>query len=124
MINFLKKILALLKAFVTYCPYCLLGKKAVQVASGKKIKKESKPTERERKLMEGMKTGRNIAIIGVFCPFFWVSLLTGSSIEMIRFNAIHSGVFILIGIIIMLVCRVGLGNARKENSSVLKMDIK
>ncbi|AFV01155.1 MULTISPECIES: hypothetical protein [unclassified Dehalobacter] len=115
---FFKKVLALLKAFATYCPYCLAGKKVVQVASGKnKLKKKNNPTEKEKNLIGGIKMGKYIAIIGVFCPFFWISLLTGASIEMIRFNAIHSGIVILIGFVIMLICRVGLEKIRKESSS-------
>jgi len=119
---FFKKLLVLLKAFVTYCPYCLAGKKVVQVANGKKsLCNKRNSIEQAEKLISSIKMGRNIALIGVFCPFFWVSLLTGSSIETIRFNAIHSGIVILLGLTIMLVCRVNLGRARRESSSSMRI---
>lgn len=118
--NFFKRVFALLKAFVTYCPYCLAGKKVVQIVNGKKnLVKKCTPTQLERTILNGMKTGRNIALIGVFCPFFWFSLLTGASGQAIQFNAIHSGIVILIGLGIMLVYRFKLGRIRKENSSLM-----
>lgn len=117
--NFFKRVFALLKAFVTYCPYCLAGKKVVQVVNGKKnLEKKCTSTELERTLLNGMKTGRNIALVGVFCPFFWFSLLSGASRQTIQFNAIHSGIVILIGLAILLVYRFNLGRMRKANSSL------
>ncbi|UPR34013.1 hypothetical protein ISX50_13115 [Vibrio cyclitrophicus] len=47
------------------------------------------------------RTGRNIALLGLFCPFFWYALFTGASKAELTFHATHSGVVFLIGIVIM-----------------------
>ncbi|CAM4005419.1 hypothetical protein [Vibrio neonatus] len=49
------------------------------------------------------RTGRNIALLGIFCPFFWYALFTGASRGELAFHAMHSGVVFLIGIAIMFV---------------------
>ncbi|NOH98733.1 hypothetical protein [Vibrio sp. 99-70-13A1] len=49
------------------------------------------------------KGGRNIALLGLFCPFFWYALFTGASKTELAFHATHSGVVFLIGMTIMFV---------------------
>jgi hypothetical protein len=58
----------------------------------------------ERKFPNNVaKQGAIIMTIGICCPIFWVSLITGAKAETVRFNAIHSGVVALLGMIIMIV---------------------
>lgn len=114
MSNHLGKVSSLLKAFLTYCPYCVAGKKVAQVASGKKnIKKKTVSKEIEKDLIEGIKMGRFFALIGLFCPFFWISVFAGANIQVIKFNAIHSGIVILGGIVIMIFFQFRLNKLRK-----------
>ncbi len=96
------------------CPYTMLGKKAVQSARGKSDRIPRVSRERENELAARMKTGRNIALIGVFCPFFWYSLFSGAPADDVRFNAMHSGVVIIIGLAIMLKTRWDFSKARKS----------
>ncbi|GAB2648075.1 hypothetical protein GCM10026988_15120 [Vibrio panuliri] len=49
------------------------------------------------------RAGRNIALLGLFCPFFWYALFTGASKAELAFHATHSGVVFLIGMVIMFV---------------------
>lgn len=49
------------------------------------------------------RAGRNIALLGIFCPFFWYALFTGASKAELTFHAMHSGVVFLIGMVIMFV---------------------
>ncbi|MDV7105750.1 hypothetical protein R3X26_15195 [Vibrio sp. TH_r3] len=53
-------------------------------------------------ISEQTRTGRNIALLGVFCPFFWYALFTGASKAELIFHATHSSVVFLIGMVIML----------------------
>jgi hypothetical protein len=53
-------------------------------------------------ISEQAKAGRNIALLGLFCPFFWYALLTGASRDTLLFHATHSGIVFLIGLSIML----------------------
>jgi len=54
-------------------------------------------------LSEQTKVGRNIALLGFFCPFFWYALLTGASKQVVIMHAIHSSIVFLIGIVIIFV---------------------
>ncbi|WP_413282683.1 hypothetical protein [Vibrio sp. MA40-2] len=53
-------------------------------------------------ISEQTRTGRNIALLGVFCPFFWYALFTGASKAELIFHATHSSVVFMIGMVIML----------------------
>ena len=48
------------------------------------------------------KQGATIMIIGILCPIFWISLISGASADTLRFNAIHSGIFAMIGFVLMI----------------------
>jgi hypothetical protein len=48
-------------------------------------------------------TGRNIALLGLFCPFFWFALFSGADKATLIFHATHSGIVFLIGVVIMLI---------------------
>ena len=52
-------------------------------------------------LSEQTKTGRNIALLGIFCPFFWYALLSGAETSTVIMHATHSGIVFLIGVVIM-----------------------
>ena len=54
-------------------------------------------------MSEQVRAGRNIALLGFFCPFFWYALLTGESQNELSFHALHSGGVIMIGLVLMLV---------------------
>lgn len=53
------------------------------------------------KLSEQGKAGRNIALLGLFCPFFWYALLSGAQTSTVMMHAAHSGIVFLIGVVIM-----------------------
>jgi len=62
-----------------------------------------KATVRERKFPNtAARQGAIIMVIGICCPIFWISLITGATTETLRFNAIHSGIIALIGLGIMI----------------------
>ncbi|SDZ91140.1 hypothetical protein SAMN05660420_00698 [Desulfuromusa kysingii] len=53
-------------------------------------------------LSEQTKAGRNIALLGFFCPFFWIALLSGADGSTLAFHATHSGIVFLIGVAIII----------------------
>ena len=55
-----------------------------------------------RSLPQSARSGASIALLGLFCPFFWIALLSGASKSEILVHATHSGIVILIGIGMML----------------------
>lgn len=57
---------------------------------------------RERRLPDSAKPGVTIALLGLFCPFFWIALFTGASRAELTFHACHSGLVCAIGIVLML----------------------
>ena len=62
-----------------------------------------KTTVRERKFPNtAAKQGAIIMAVGICCPIFWISLISGASIATLRFNAIHSGLVALLGLGIMI----------------------
>lgn len=52
-------------------------------------------------LSELTKAGRNIALLGFFCPFFWYALFSGAQKSALIFHATHSGIVFLLGVVIM-----------------------
>lgn len=71
-------------------------------------------SDRERVLRSRIKMGRNIALIGFFCPIFWVSLFAGMNRSVVMINAVHSGAVILIGLAVMGVGAWALANHRAD----------
>ncbi|MGZ0657487.1 hypothetical protein ACWPKS_17955 [Coraliomargarita sp. W4R72] len=55
------------------------------------------------KLSEQIKAGRNIALLGFFCPIFWFALFLGADKSTLALHAAHSGIVFLIGVVIMLI---------------------
>ena len=52
----------------------------------------------ERQIKSQMKVGAGLALFGLVCPFFWMSLFSGSSGSETWVYGVHSGIFIMIGI--------------------------
>lgn len=97
------------------CPYTTLGKKAVKAVKGNRQATCESESDRVGSLQAMVKTGRNIALIGFFCPIFWFSLLSGVRGAQLRFNAIHSGVVVLIGLVLVLKGKIGLKRAQRRD---------
>jgi hypothetical protein len=61
-------------------------------------------------------------LIGVFCPICWISFLFGARGNDLMFNAVHSGIVILFGLLYFATHRIQLRNEqvqgrRKERTS-------
>ncbi|APY11257.1 hypothetical protein BWZ22_08380 [Seonamhaeicola sp. S2-3] len=95
-------ITSFIKSVVKACPYTLLGKKCVNVVKPNSAKQKAS-SSKAISLSKNIKTGRNIVLIGVFCPFFWFAILSGASKDFIILNAIHSGFVAVFGLLVMLV---------------------
>ncbi len=54
------------------------------------------------KMSEQVRAGRNIALLGVFCPIFWFALFSGAPAATLRFHMAHSGIVFFIGLTIMI----------------------
>jgi quinol-cytochrome oxidoreductase complex cytochrome b subunit len=52
----------------------------------------------EKRLPQASKSGITIALLGFFCPLFWIPFLSGKPVRELRFDIIHSGIFVVIGI--------------------------
>jgi hypothetical protein len=94
----------------------MLGKKAIQYARGDREHSELNLTDREQYLMGKVKSGLGISLIGIFCPFFWLSLISGAKMETLYFNAVHSGIVILIGLIYAMKYYIDLEKERHKRS--------
>ncbi|MBP1840003.1 hypothetical protein [Formosa algae] len=86
------------KSLIQACPYTLMGKHCKDVLKGKS-KQQSTP--KLKSIKQGMKMGRNIALVGVFCPFLWISVLSGASTDFIILNVIHSGIIVCLGLVVI-----------------------
>lgn len=77
----------------------MVGKQIASKVSFKRqpTKQLDPPSDDEKRLIAGIKTGRNILLVGVFCPIFWSSLFMGAPKSVLLFNAVHSGIFICSG---------------------------
>jgi hypothetical protein len=95
----MKKVSSICSSIGSYCPYTMLGRRAIQYIKGNQEHSELDTTDREQYLMSKVKSGLGISLIGVFCPIFWLSLISGAETETLYFNAAHSGIVILIGVI-------------------------
>jgi hypothetical protein len=56
---------------------------------------------RGKKLTEQVKAGRNIALLGFFCPIFWFALFLGADKSTLVMHATHSGIVFTVGVVIM-----------------------
>lgn len=55
----------------------------------------------ERQIKSQMKVGAGLAIFGLVCPFFWLSLVSGNSGFETWIYGVHSGFFIVIGLVVL-----------------------
>lgn len=78
------------KSLLNLCPYTHLWRAIKQAVA-------------DRKLPASARTGASIALLGLFCPFFWIALFTGASRGELVFHATHSGAVFLVGVILLLV---------------------
>jgi hypothetical protein len=95
---------------ISCCPYTMLGKKILQSLRGETGTHNEPFTSREIYLKSQIKIGSGIILIGIFCPIFWFSYLSGARGNDLMFNAIHSGIVILFGLLYFAVHRIQLRN--------------
>lgn len=117
--DFLKQGIQWLTSIGNSCPYTIVGKKMVQSARGKRDRNNQVKSDREKELTERVKTGRNVALIGVFCPLFWYSLFFGATMSEVYFNAAHSSIVAAIGLVVMV---KGRRNLTKYQEGLLQRD--
>jgi len=55
----------------------------------------------ERQIKSQMKVGAGLAVFGLVCPFFWLSLFSGNSGFETWVYGVHSSVLILIGLALL-----------------------
>ncbi|MDD1706334.1 MAG: phage holin family protein [Methanoregulaceae archaeon] len=55
----------------------------------------------ERQIKSQMKVGVGLAVFGLACPFFWLSLFNSTTGFETWVYGIHSGFFIVIGLILL-----------------------
>jgi hypothetical protein len=87
----------------------MLGKKLVQFSRGD-IGTHLPQTKREIYLQSKVKIGYGIILIGVLCPIFWFSFLSGARGSELMFNAVHSLIVIVFGLVYMGFYRIQLRN--------------
>ena len=97
--QFIKK---LIKWIIQACPYTLVGKKCVAVVKGTSGK-HHKPDNRVLSFKAGLKAGRNILLVGVFCPFLWYAIISGADKNFIILNVIHSALIAGIGVVVIII---------------------
>lgn len=81
------------------CPYTHLWRAAKHAVTTRSLPRSARP-------------GAGIALLGLFCPFFWIALLGGAGKGELLFHATHSGIVILIGIVMMLASMAKDGTSR------------
>ena len=55
----------------------------------------------ERQIKSLMKVGAGLALFGLVCPFFWLSLFSGNSGFETWVYGVHSGAFMVIGLALL-----------------------
>jgi hypothetical protein len=60
-----------------------------------------KMASNERQIKSQIKVGAGLAIFGLVCPFFWLSLFSGSSGFETWVYGVHSGLFLIIGLVVL-----------------------
>jgi len=94
---------------ISYCPYTMLAKKILRFLRGETGTPPDQLTNREIYLKSNIRIGYGIMLIGVFCPIFWISFLLGARGDELMFNAVHSGIVILFGLLYVATYRIQLG---------------
>ncbi len=91
---------------ISCCPYTMLVKKILRFLRGETGTLSEPLTNREIELKSNMKIGYGIMLVGVFCPIFWLSLLSGARGAELMFNAIHSFLVFLFGLGFVIAYRI------------------
>jgi hypothetical protein len=94
---------------ISCCPYMMLGKKILQFLRGETGTPLEQLTNREIQMKSNIKIGYGIMLVGIFCPIFWLSLLSGARGNELMFNAIHSFLVFLFGLGFVIAYRIQLG---------------
>jgi len=95
---------------ISCCPYTMLIKKILQFLRGEPGTHNELLTNRELFLKNQIKIGSGIMLIGVFCPIFWFSYLSGARGNDLMFNAVHSLIVILVGLLYFAIYWIQLRN--------------
>ncbi|WP_417829927.1 hypothetical protein [Thalassospira sp.] len=66
-------------------------------------------SRKEGRLPETARTGAFIALLGLFCPIFWIAFFSGASKEELTFHAIHSAIVFCAGVVLFI---IGLAKSR------------
>ena len=107
---------------ISCCPYTMLGKKILKFLRGETGTHNEPYTNRETYIKNQIKIGSGIMLIGVFCPIFWFSYLSGARGNDLIFNAVHSLIVILFGLLYFTIYQIQLRNEQahgkpRENPS-------
>lgn len=96
----------------------MLAKKILFFLQGKSGTSHDPLTNREIYLKSNIKIGYGIMLIGIFCPIFWLSYLSGARGDELMFNALHSFLVFLFGLAFVLIYRFQLyqEQSRKQSS--------
>lgn len=106
-------------AVIAACPYTIVGRRLFSQKGPTERSCAQLTADQEIQIAQRVKLGRNIALIGVFCPFFWMALFSGATRDFILFNAIHSGIVIAIGCLILAKGRMDLKRYKESKKSIL-----
>lgn len=87
----------------------MLAKKVLRFLRGETGTPPDQLTNREIHLKSNIRIGYGIMLVGIFCPIFWISFLLGARGDELMFNAVHSGIVILFGLLYFATYRIQLG---------------
>ncbi|MAN29134.1 MAG: hypothetical protein CMH14_17770 [Mesonia sp.] len=113
-VKFMRSFKNIINFLFKACPYSFIGRKCFDAVKGKTRSHTNKNlNDRILSFKLGIKTGRNIILIGVFCPILWYSILSGANKKFIELNLIHSAIIVGLGLLVMLVNYIALFNYRR-----------
>lgn len=75
----------------------------------------------ERQIKNQMKAGAGLAVFGLVCPFFWLSLFSGNSGFETWVYGVHSSILILIGLALLGKGRYDL-TCMRANAGITKLE--
>ncbi len=104
---------------ISCCPYTMLVRRVLQFLRGETGTPLEQNTNREIQLKSNIKIGYGIMLIGIFCPIFWISFLSGARGNELMFNAVHSFLVFLFGLGFVIIYQIQLRNetAREFNEN-------
>jgi hypothetical protein len=94
-----KRIRSSILSIFSYCPYTMLGKTIIRFLRGEKDLPHEPLTSNERYVKSKTTFGVGIILIGIFCPIFWISLITGAQGDELLRSGINSLMVVLFGIL-------------------------